>query len=382
MNGSTAKKRVFVMCWTLRIGGVERKIADIARCLAEERDITEYEIYLVLAGDTPEQDTAATFYPQLAGTPVKRLYVPKVWLHRFRFTIGFYTLWKALQLKPVVIFAFMRQLGLIAVLVKKLLFWRSTKVYISEDTHASSNLIAETSDVLEREAARVAVRRIYPWADLVIAPSDASRLDLWEYFGVPLGKVEVVKNWIPSQPEGQESTGPDVDLVYVGRVAEVKDLPFLLRAVSVLKQRRPLVSLCLVGDGDDMPRVLELVETLGLTGNVELEGFQSDVLKFVRRGRVFCISSLYEGLPMTVLEAMSQGLPVVARDYLGAEELVRNGVTGFVCATPEDMALKIERLLEDEELREKLGRNARALVEREHGPANLHRYVDLILNRE
>lgn len=376
------KQVVFIMCWTLRIGGVERKIADIARCLAAERDISDYEVYLVLAGDTPDQDTTATFYPQIADAPIKRLYVPKVWLHRYRMTIGLYTLWQSLWLKPVVIFAFMRQLGLISTIVKKLLFWRSIKVYISEDTHASSNLIEETPDLMEREAARIAVKRIYPWSDLVIAPSDASRLDLWEYFGVPLNKVEVVKNWIPfrSTPGGEAS--PDFDLVYVGRVAKVKDLPFLLKAVSILKERRPRVRLCLVGDGDDMRRVIDLVEALELRDNVSLEGFQTDVLRFVRRGRVFCITSLYEGLPMTVLEAMSQGLPVVARNYFGAEELVREGVTGFVCDTPEAMAEKIDRILDSEELWAVLGRNARTLVETEHGPGNLRRYVALILNRE
>lgn len=381
MSSSKRPRVAFILGWTLRIGGVERKIADMARFLTSDGDTENFEVYLILAGDTPEQEREGTFYPQLEGAPVKLLYVPKVWLHRYRVTIGLFTLWKALWLKPCVILAFMRQLGLISTIVKRLLFWRQVKVYISEDTHASSNLIAETPDLAEREMARIAVKNIYPWSDLVIAPSDASRDDLIEFFGVPAHKVEVVKNWIPFHPPTSSETESKFDLVYVGRVAPVKDLAFLLHAVSELKVLRPDVSLCLVGDGEDMNRVRALIQELQLETNVTLEGFQLDVCRYLRRGKIFCISSLYEGLPMTVLEAMSQGLAVVARDYSGAEELVREATTGFVCRTPTIMAERIDELLGDDELRKRLGEAGRALVESEHGEGNLRRYVDLLLDR-
>lgn len=382
MSARSDRRAVFIVCWTLRIGGVERKIADIARCLPKVPEIDKYDVYLILADDTPDIDTRLTFYPEIADTPLKKLHVPKVWLSRYRLTIGLFTLWHAFWLKPVVMLAFMRQLGLICTVVKKLLFWRSIKVYISEDTLGSANLAAETPNQKERDLVRVVVGKLYPRSDLVIAPSDASRDDLISYFGVPPGKIETIKNWIPYDHAQPPDRQPDFDLVYVGRVAPVKDLPFLLSAVCILAGRRPSVRLCLVGDGEDMELVKEIIAEYRLEENISLEGIQMDVCAFLRRGRVFCISSLYEGLPMTVLEAMSQGLPVVARNYPGAEELVRDDHNGYVCATPEAMADALDRLLSDDELRRRLGANGKALVTAEHGLENLQRYVDLLLGRD
>jgi glycosyltransferase involved in cell wall biosynthesis len=151
-------------------------------------------------------------------------------------------------------------------------------------------------------------------------------------------------------------------LVTVGRLQAPKDAVTLVRALAALRGR-PFEAV-LVGDGPDRPAVEEEVRRLGLEPAVELLGERDDVPELLGTADVFVLSSHSEGLPLSILEAMAAGLPVVASNVGGVSEVVVDGDTGLLVppGDAQSLAAAIERLLEDPPLCRRLGEAGRIRV--------------------
>jgi glycosyltransferase involved in cell wall biosynthesis len=149
------------------------------------------------------------------------------------------------------------------------------------------------------------------------------------------------------------------EVVGVGRFAYPKDFATLLEAL------RSVGAPCrvrLAGEGPELKAVASAVTREGLSQRVELLGARADVPDLLARSDVFVLSSRSEGFPVSVLEAMAAGLPVVATDVGGVAEAVEDGETGFLVPSGDSEALAraLERLLVDGELRRRLGAAGRA----------------------
>jgi glycosyltransferase involved in cell wall biosynthesis len=119
-----------------------------------------------------------------------------------------------------------------------------------------------------------------------------------------------------------------------------------------------------VGDGPDRPGVEKLVDSLGLRRNVTLTGFRSDIPNLMRCSDIGVLCSETESAPLTLLEGMSTGLPMVATEVGGVLEIIDEGCNGLLVPSkqPEKLAQAILRLYRDSMLRTKLGENARKTV--------------------
>ena len=147
----------------------------------------------------------------------------------------------------------------------------------------------------------------------------------------------------------------------VGRLAAPKDPLTLIRALAQVSHP---FSACVVGDGPERAAVEAEIRAAGLGRAVELTGERRDVPDLLAAADVFALSSRSEGAPLSVLEAMAAGLPVVASNVGGLPELVADGETG-VLVPPEDpaaLAAALDRLLGDAELRRTLGARGRDRV--------------------
>jgi glycosyltransferase involved in cell wall biosynthesis len=153
--------------------------------------------------------------------------------------------------------------------------------------------------------------------------------------------------------------GGTVEVVGVGRFAYPKDFTTLLDALTLVAAP---CRVRLAGDGPALPTVASALARNGLSHRVELLGARADVPNLLARSEVFVLSSRSEGFPVSVLEAMAAGLPVVATDVGGVREAVEDGETGFLvpAADSEALAGALERLLVDGELRRRLGAAGRA----------------------
>jgi glycosyltransferase involved in cell wall biosynthesis len=174
----------------------------------------------------------------------------------------------------------------------------------------------------------------------------------------------------------RERRAPRERLLFVGSLAANKGAGAVLDAFVALSARRPSTALAIAGTGDeDHERLLrERIDEHGLDGRVEMLGFveHERLPDLYRSADLFVAPSQYEGgLGMVYLEAMACGLPVLARASGGAREAVADGETGVLLTRGDsaETAAALERLLDDEELRARMGRAARARVLERFGPA-------------
>lgn len=180
--------------------------------------------------------------------------------------------------------------------------------------------------------------------------------------------------------------------VMAARVAEQKDFPTLIAAAALLRQRHPYLRFVILGDYERHPEhrahyafVQEHLARFGVTDQFHFAGFRTDVNRLLGGMDLFVLSTHWEGLPLVILEAMSQGLPVVATAVDGVPEAVADGETGYAVphAEPEALAAAIESLLADPARAAAMGRAGRQRVERMFSvpqfEANLLKLYDQLL---
>jgi glycosyltransferase involved in cell wall biosynthesis len=149
-------------------------------------------------------------------------------------------------------------------------------------------------------------------------------------------------------------------LVFVGRVVREKALETLVRAVSLAKARVPGLALWIVGGGAARGELEALAAELGVSGDVTFWGQQTQTAPFFSAADAFVMSSISEGLPMSLLQSMSLGTPAILTDVDGMGEVLRLTQSGLLVPVGDAAAFAeaIVRLAGDEALRAELSRRA------------------------
>lgn len=151
----------------------------------------------------------------------------------------------------------------------------------------------------------------------------------------------------------------------IGRLAPEKDLGLLIRAIAWLVTEGRDVGLVLAGDGPELPNLEQLIDDLRLRDRVRLLGFQSDLRPIYEALDIYALSSLREGLPNTVLEAMAFGVPVVATQVAGVPTLIDQGTNGLLTPIGDlnKFVSALACLLDDPPLRARFAAAGRATIE-------------------
>ncbi|BAJ64642.1 MULTISPECIES: glycosyltransferase family 4 protein [Anaerolinea] len=167
----------------------------------------------------------------------------------------------------------------------------------------------------------------------------------------------------PPQVLHKDST---IHITTTGALIWRKGYEYALQAIAFLKQRGYSVHYHILGEGPERQRLLYTVDDLDLCSTVTLHGKCSpeEVRRVLQKSHIFLFSSLSEGLPNAVLEAMACGLPVVTSNCGGVSEAVTDGVEGWIVPVrdPEALAGAVERLILDKEMRLTMGEAARRRV--------------------
>ena len=214
---------------------------------------------------------------------------------------------------------------------------------------------------LEAALYRRAERLVGPLASRIITVSEYDRRLGLDARIAPSDRLITVHNGMPDVGpafRAHPSQSP-VRLVMVARYGPQKDHPTLLRALASLRQHA--WELDLIGDGPGMGETEALARELGLNGRVHFLGQRSDVEQRLAASQVALLVTNWEGFPLSILEAMRAGLPVVASDVGGVAESVRDGESGYLVPRADVTQLRdrIERLLTDPGLRARLGASGR-----------------------
>lgn len=204
-------------------------------------------------------------------------------------------------------------------------------------------------------------------SSLVAVSGDAS-LVATDIERVPRRKVRTIHNGIDLEKfpfrDRRERSGP-IRAIHVARLNAIKDQKCLLEAARLVVDRVPDFHLTIVGDGPMRDELLELHTALKLKEHVDFLGERHDVPELLAEADLFVLSSLKEGLSLTLLEAMAMGLAVVATDVGGNREVVIPERTGLLVPSqsPEKLAEAIIGLVRRPEVVREMGRQGRALVE-------------------
>ncbi len=188
--------------------------------------------------------------------------------------------------------------------------------------------------------------------DRLIGCGGAVRQALIDNEGLPESRVEVIYNGIDLKSLGKPSddareriraefgyASTDFVAVLVARLHELKDHQTALRAIDAARKQIPGLRLLLAGNGDQRAAIEQTIGERGLQQTVTLAGTRKDVADLLAASDVFLMSSISEGIPLTVIEAMAARRPVVSTAVGGIPELVEHGVTGFLAPSRDDVSL-------------------------------------------
>jgi glycosyltransferase involved in cell wall biosynthesis len=223
-------------------------------------------------------------------------------------------------------------------------------------------------------ASRLARRPLLALVSQFIAVSSANRADQIRDMSLPATRLTAVHNGIVVAEQAPDRRTAHFRLTTelglpaetklvggVGRLSEQKGFDALLEATVRIAQAMPQVHVVLVGDGPCRARLEGQAARLGIERRVSFLGFRSDTPEVLNAIDVLAMPSLFEGLPLVLVEAFAAGCPVVANAVDGIPEVVDDGVNGFLVprGNVDLLAARIVDLLKDDALSERVGRAAR-----------------------
>jgi glycosyltransferase involved in cell wall biosynthesis len=233
-------------------------------------------------------------------------------------------------------------------------------------------------------ANRVLLRR----ADRAVAVGEAVRQALIRNEGIAPGRVEVIYNGIPLEPfETRLTTSEraavraeigvepdDLIVIQVARLDYLKDHATAIRTIERVAGRCPNARLVLVGEGPERGAIEDLVQARVMGDHVRLLGRRTDVPRLLAAADIVLLTSISEGIPLTLIEAMASGHPVVSTRVGGVAEVVVDGQTGLLAPAGdgETLAGHIVRLADEPGRRDRMGRSGRRRAEELFSEGRMH----------
>jgi len=276
---------------------------------------------------------------------------------------SFFLIFKLMKLikkiKPHKILSFMWGANLISILAGIL---TKTEFLISERTFSEVDIKGYFLSKLRKKI----VSLLYRKAEKMIAVSYNVKKNLCKYFDIPKRKIRVISNGVDLKKIEKLKSEYEINLqnylLACGGLHKWKNYDFLIEVMAELKS----LSLVILGDGPLKKHLKQKAESLGV--NLILPGYINNPYPYFKKAKVFALTSLYEGFPNVVLEAMACGVPVVSVDCPGGvNEIIENGKTGLLVPSGDKKALTsaVIKLLENKNLCKILTENGYRKVKEE-----------------
>jgi glycosyltransferase involved in cell wall biosynthesis len=348
MPDATPRPRVLLVITLAEVGGAQSYVASLLPALAER-----YDVVLAAHGEGPLREAAAAAGARFV--PLRHVRRP---IRPWRDLAGLLELGRLLRREqPQIVHASSSKAGVLGRLAAA-----ATGVPIRFFTVHGWAFSAY--DGLPSRLYRLTDRLMAPLTTVTICVSERELADGLEARACTAERSVVIRNAVDVSAALRSRHDQTIPrLIAVGRLKAPKDFVTLVRAFGELAEA-PFEAV-VVGEGPDREAVEDEIRELGIGGRVRLLGERDDVPELLAGSDVFVLSSRSEGLPVSVLEAMAAELPVVASNVGGLAELVVDGETGVLVPPGDAQALAdaLTRLIQDPELRRRLGAAGRARAE-------------------
>jgi glycosyltransferase involved in cell wall biosynthesis len=199
----------------------------------------------------------------------------------------------------------------------------------------------------------------------VIAVSEEMRKTFVEDLGFSRDRVIVIHNGVEVPLEMPVTAGKKFFVLgSAGRLVPIKDYPLMVEIAKEVSRETDRILFELAGEGPEMEKILRLVKRYGLEKSFLLRGFENNLSSFYSGIDLYLNTSIHEGIPMSVLEAMAHGIPVIAPKVGGITEIIDDGVNGCLVEgrNAKDFAKRCVSLYENDMLRKQMGSAARKKI--------------------
>lgn len=221
--------------------------------------------------------------------------------------------------------------------------------------------LVEANSVTERFYARIGHFMDYRWKikrfDKIVILTEEDRLRNWNKGG----NVVVIPNPLTNNTSLPPSPLTEKRVIAAGRLVRQKNFASLIRAWKEVQAKHSDWKLDIYGEGSLKTSLEKLIADLQLEGAVCLQGKTQEIFKEMTNSSIFVLSSIYEGFGLVIVEAMSCGLPVVSYACpCGPKDIIEDGKDGFLVEVNDEqtLAARINQLIEDEELRQRMSQAA------------------------
>ena len=215
----------------------------------------------------------------------------------------------------------------------------------------------------------------FNYADLVFVTCDRDKNEIIKRYNIKNSKIKIIPNYVDTTlfKPSIENHHNQSSLLFIGRLVDQKNLNNLFEAVEKVEQLKKLV---IVGDGDKKDELKQIskkmntkVEFLGVLSSTDLPSILNKYEKYI-------LPSKFEGMPKTLLEAMSTGRACIGSDVIGINNIIDNQKDGLLCGTDVDgIASSINKLFKDDNLRENIKKNARKKIIEQYS-------IDIVAEKE
>ncbi len=218
--------------------------------------------------------------------------------------------------------------------------------------------------------------RLLGKADTIISVSHAAKKDISHYHEINEEKIRVIHNGVDTnffKPVSSDlrqdlADGYDNVMLFLGRLIKQKGVEYLIQAMPKILEENPSTVLLITGKGKSKPGLMKLVKKKRLKNNVKFTGFipEEQLPALYSASDVYVLPSLWEVLPISLLEALACGVPLVSSNAGGNAEIVEHGRNGFVFKMRDvsKLAEYTSSLLSDPSLRKRMGKESRRIAEK------------------
>lgn len=231
--------------------------------------------------------------------------------------------------------------------------------------HTVHNIAQKENNAIDRNINKFffSFKKIIP-----VALSNQIKSTILDVYNIEESNIPVIFNGVPLLDNISSRTyenGKHIRLIHVGRFTDVKNHLALLQAITELHALEPNIILDLYGAGELKAEIDSFIAEHQASDYIFDNGLTDNIREKLNESDIFILPSKYEGMPMTIIEAMGAGLPIIASRVGGIPDMIDDGVDGILCELDkESIKTSLLKVIHDKDLRMKIGSNALGKAEK------------------